>query len=53
VLAAAWLTAATTGLLAVFAVITAWYARQAFIKQSAEVRDQASMLEIQSEQLRE
>lgn len=34
-----WLTAAFTGLLAVFAVITAWYAREAFRQQSVEVSD--------------
>jgi hypothetical protein len=32
-----WLTAAFTGLLAVFAIITAWFAREAFRQQSAEV----------------
>jgi hypothetical protein len=36
-LAAAWLTAAATGLLALFAVVTAWYARKAFREQSTEV----------------
>jgi membrane protein implicated in regulation of membrane protease activity len=37
-LAAAWFTAIATGLLALFAIATAWYARQAFFKQSEEVR---------------
>jgi hypothetical protein len=32
------LTAIATAVLAVFAIITAWYARKAFIKQSQEVR---------------
>ena len=32
------LTAAGTLVLAVFAIVTAWYARQAFLKQSQEVR---------------
>lgn len=36
-LAAAWFTAIATGLLALFAIATAWYARQAFFKQSQEV----------------
>lgn len=47
------LTAIATVLLAVFAVVTAWYARKAFLKQSQEVADQARMLKIQSEQLAE
>ena len=47
------LTAIATAVLAVFAIVTARYARQAFLKQSQEVSDQASMLEIQSEQLAE
>ena len=47
------LTAAATAVLAVFAIATAWYARKAFLKQSKEVSDQASMLKIQSEQLAE
>jgi hypothetical protein len=34
-----WLTAAFTALLAVFAIVTAWYAREAFRQQSVEVRD--------------
>jgi hypothetical protein len=37
VLAAAWSTAVATGLLALFAVFTAWYARKAFREQSKEV----------------
>ncbi len=41
-------TAVATAILAVFAIVTAWYARKAFLKQSQEVSDQASMLEIQS-----
>ncbi len=41
-------TAVATAVLAVFAIVTAWYARKAFLKQSKEVSDQASMLEIQS-----
>jgi hypothetical protein len=32
------LTAIATAVLAVFAIITAWYARRAFLKQSQEVR---------------
>jgi polysaccharide deacetylase 2 family uncharacterized protein YibQ len=32
------LTAAGTIVLAAFAIVTAWYARQAFLKQSQEVR---------------
>jgi hypothetical protein len=36
-LAAAWLTAAATALLALFAVVTAWYARKAFREQSREL----------------
>ncbi|SRR6266566_228592 len=48
--AAAWLTAAATGLLALFAVVTAWYARKAFREQSREV----SLLQLQvDEQQRE
>jgi hypothetical protein len=37
-IAAAWSTAAATGVLALFAVVTAWYARKAFTEQSREVR---------------
>jgi hypothetical protein len=48
-----WITAIATVLLAAFAVITAYYARQAFLKQSKEVSDQAEMLQIQSGQLAE
>jgi membrane protein implicated in regulation of membrane protease activity len=35
---AAWVTAIATAVLAVFAVVTAWYARKAFREQSQEVR---------------
>jgi len=45
--------AIATAVLAVFAIITAWYARRAFLKQSQEVRDQAEMLRIQAEQFAE
>ena len=58
-------TAAATAVLAVFAIITAWYARKAFIKQSQEVaaierqvadgqelaRQQAELLKVQSGQM--
>ena len=37
-LAATWFTAIATGILAIFAVVTAWYARKAFREQSEEVR---------------
>jgi len=47
------ITAVGTALLAVFAILTTIYAVRAFRKQSQEVRDQASMLELQSEQLTE
>lgn len=57
-LAAAWITAVATGLLAVLAAVTALYARRAFREQSREVRaierqakDQAEMLRVQSDQL--
>jgi|SRR5215472_7262012 len=64
-LAAAWLTAGATALLAIFAIVTAWYARQAFGEQSEEVRtlreqaadqqeltrQQAELLKVQSGQL--
>ncbi len=50
-LAAAWLTAGFTGVLAIFAIVTAVFAIRAFRKQSQEVADQASLLEIQSGQL--
>jgi hypothetical protein len=46
-----WITGVATAVLAVFAIVTAWYARQAFRKQSQEVGDQASMLKVQSKQL--
>ena len=59
------LTAIATVVLAVFAIVTAWYARRAFLKQSEEVRaieqqvtdgqelarQQAELLKIQSGQL--
>ena len=59
------LTAIATAVLAVFAIVTAWYARWAFLKQSQEVRaierqvqdaqeltrQQAELLRIQSGQL--
>jgi hypothetical protein len=59
------LTAVATAVLAAFAIVTAWYARRAFLKQSQEVaaierqvtdqqeltRQQANLLEIQSDQL--
>ena len=47
------ITAIATVVLAAFAIITAWYARRAFLKQSQEVSDQASMLKVQSGQLDE
>ena len=50
-LAAAWLTAAATSLLAGLAVVTAIFAIKAFGKQAQEVRDQAGVLEVQSGQL--
>lgn len=60
------LTAVATAVLAVFAVVTAWYARKAFQKQSQEVRaieqqvsdqeeltaKQAGLLEVQAGQLK-
>jgi hypothetical protein len=59
------LTAAATVVLAVFAIVTAWYARKAFIKQSQEVaaieqqvadeqkltRQQGELLQVQAEQV--
>ena len=48
-----WITAIATVLLAVFAIVTAYYARRAFLKQSEEVSDQAKMLKVQSDQLEE
>jgi hypothetical protein len=59
------ITAIATVVLAIFAIVTAWYARRAFLKQSQEVlaierqvkdqevltRQQAELLEIQSGQL--
>jgi len=57
-LAAAWITAVATGVLAAFAVVTAWYARKAFREQAKELgvlQRQAEttrdMLEVQSDQL--
>lgn len=47
------LTAIATAILAAFAIITAWYARRAFLKQSQEVSDQGEMLKVQSEKLDE
>jgi hypothetical protein len=47
------LTAIATAVLALFAIVTAYYARKAFLKQSREIRDQAEMLRAQSEQLEE
>jgi hypothetical protein len=47
------LTAIATAVLAAFAIVTAGYARQAFLKQSQEVRDQAKILKVQSDQLAE
>lgn len=47
------LTAIATAVLALFAIITAYYARKAFLKQSQEIRDQAEMLRVQPEQLEE
>jgi hypothetical protein len=59
------ITAVATAVLAVFAIVTAWYARKAFLKQSQEVRaieeqvsdqknltgQQAELIQIQSGQL--
>jgi hypothetical protein len=59
------ITAIATAVLAAFAIVTAWYARRAFIKQSQEVkaierqvkdqeeltRQQAELLRVQSDQL--
>jgi cbb3-type cytochrome oxidase subunit 3 len=45
------ITAIATSVLAVFAIVTAAFAILAFRKQSKEVRDQAAMLNVQSEQL--
>lgn len=46
-LAATWFTAIATGILAIFAVVTAWYARKAFREQSEEVRTLKAQLEDQ------
>jgi hypothetical protein len=62
---ATWFTAIATVLLAAFAIVTVWYARQAFHKQSQEVaaiehqvadgrelaRQQAELLKVHSGQL--
>jgi membrane protein implicated in regulation of membrane protease activity len=48
-LAAAWITAVATGLLAAFAVVTAWYARKAFQEQAREL----GVLQRQAETTRE
>ena len=57
-LAAAWFTAAATGLLAIFAVVTAWYAQRAFREQGKELTElrrqadgAARLIEIQAGQL--
>jgi hypothetical protein len=50
---ATWVTAIATVVLAVFAIVTAWYARKAFRKQAQEVSDQAGLLKTQSDQLEE
>lgn len=47
------ITAITTAVLAAFAIVTGIYAVRAFRNQSQEVSDQASMLQIQSEELAE
>lgn len=39
------LTAVATAVLAVFAIVTAWYARRAFLKQSEEVREQGNEIQ--------
>jgi membrane protein implicated in regulation of membrane protease activity len=50
--AAAWLTAAT-GVLALLAVVTAWYARRAFREQSREVRLLQEQAELQQAELQQ
>jgi hypothetical protein len=45
------MTAIATVVLGVFAIVTAWYARRAFLKQSKDVSDQAAMLDLQRRQL--
>jgi hypothetical protein len=52
-LVAAWFTAIATGLLAVFAVVTAWYARKAFRAQFALNELQTPVLDLQARELRE
>ncbi len=51
-LAAAWSTAAATGVLALFAVVTAWYARKAFKEQSHEVRLLQQQADVQQVELK-
>jgi len=46
-------TAVATVVLAAFAIVTAAFAILAFSKQSSEVEDQASMLQVQQQQLKE
>jgi membrane protein implicated in regulation of membrane protease activity len=46
-----WIAAVGTGVLAIFAIVTALYAIRAFRKQSQEVSDQAEMLQVQSDRL--
>jgi hypothetical protein len=48
-LAATWFTAIATGILAIFAVATAWYARKAFREQSEEVRTLKAQLKDQED----
>jgi hypothetical protein len=43
--AATWVTAAATVILAVFAVVTARYARRAYVAQSAQLDDQRKELQ--------
>ena len=45
------LSAAATAVLAIFAIVTAWCARRAFLKQSKDVSDQSEMLDLQRRQL--
>ena len=46
-----WITAVGTGVLGIFAIVTAIYEVRAFRKQSQEVSDQGEMLRVQSERL--
>jgi hypothetical protein len=48
-----WITGIGTAILATFAIVTAVYAIRAFRAQAQEVRDQAAMLNVQSDQLAE